>query len=274
MRPVAGAAGARCGRTSCQPQLAHGMRCRAGQLAVPLTGGWAHTERKDRQLPQVAACLPALMVLSSTTRHCPFAAHIAALGFATPRGASPANWSRSTRPPARLGRPLPTGVGARRWGGDAGGLRLHGRRPSPSREARAPGVRGSSASRRSASPAHRGRDHHVRGRYRDMRDTGLFLSLAEIAGVFVGFGALIAIRRGRARHELVSDCPPSRRWRRPTASARILLFSRRGHALRRGNSRRRASCQALGGVIRAASSCVGSGDWMGSSSTILPSARR
>jgi cytochrome b561 len=27
-----------------------------------------------------------------------------------------------------------------------------------------------------------------------MQDTGLFLSLAEIAGVFVGFGALIAMR--------------------------------------------------------------------------------
>jgi hypothetical protein len=33
---------------------------------------------------------------------------------------------------------------------------------------------------------------------RDMQDTELFLSLAEIAGVFVGFGALIAIRSGGA----------------------------------------------------------------------------
>jgi hypothetical protein len=31
-----------------------------------------------------------------------------------------------------------------------------------------------------------------------MQDTGLFLSLAEIAGVFVGFGALIAVRSGGA----------------------------------------------------------------------------
>ena len=31
-----------------------------------------------------------------------------------------------------------------------------------------------------------------------MLDTGLFLSLAEIAGVFVGFGALIAVRSGPA----------------------------------------------------------------------------
>ena len=29
-----------------------------------------------------------------------------------------------------------------------------------------------------------------------MQDTELFLSLAEIAGVFVGFGALIAVRSG------------------------------------------------------------------------------
>ncbi len=29
-----------------------------------------------------------------------------------------------------------------------------------------------------------------------MQDTGLFLSIAEIAGVFVGFGALIALRAG------------------------------------------------------------------------------
>jgi hypothetical protein len=29
-----------------------------------------------------------------------------------------------------------------------------------------------------------------------MQDTSLFLSLAEIAGVFVGFGALIAVRSG------------------------------------------------------------------------------
>ncbi len=29
-----------------------------------------------------------------------------------------------------------------------------------------------------------------------MQDTGLFLSIAEIAGVFVGFGALIALRTG------------------------------------------------------------------------------
>jgi uncharacterized membrane-anchored protein YitT (DUF2179 family) len=29
-----------------------------------------------------------------------------------------------------------------------------------------------------------------------MQETELFLSLAEIAGVFVGFGALIAIRSG------------------------------------------------------------------------------
>src|SRR5512135_2682642 len=36
------------------------------------------------------------------------------------------------------------------------------------------------------------------GRWRDMQDTELFLSLAEIAGVFVGFGALIAIRSGGA----------------------------------------------------------------------------
>jgi hypothetical protein len=32
-----------------------------------------------------------------------------------------------------------------------------------------------------------------------MQDTELFLSLAEIAGVFVGFGALIAMRSGGAR---------------------------------------------------------------------------
>ena len=31
-----------------------------------------------------------------------------------------------------------------------------------------------------------------------MQDTELFLSLAEIAGVFVGFGALIAVRSGGA----------------------------------------------------------------------------
>ena len=34
------------------------------------------------------------------------------------------------------------------------------------------------------------------GRWRDVLDLELFLSLAEIAGVFVGFGALIAIRSG------------------------------------------------------------------------------
>ncbi len=36
-----------------------------------------------------------------------------------------------------------------------------------------------------------------------MQDTELFLSLAEIAGVFVGFGALISVRRGGAME--VSD---------------------------------------------------------------------
>ena len=36
----------------------------------------------------------------------------------------------------------------------------------------------------------------ARGRWRDMRDTELFLSLAEIAGVFVGFEALMSIRSG------------------------------------------------------------------------------
>lgn len=38
-----------------------------------------------------------------------------------------------------------------------------------------------------------------------MPDVDLLLSLAEIAGVFVGFGALIAVRRGRPReaHEFV-----------------------------------------------------------------------
>jgi hypothetical protein len=36
------------------------------------------------------------------------------------------------------------------------------------------------------------------GRYRDVQDTELFLSLAGIAGVFVGFGALIAVRSGGA----------------------------------------------------------------------------
>jgi hypothetical protein len=34
---------------------------------------------------------------------------------------------------------------------------------------------------------------------REMQDTELFLSMAEIAGVFVGFGALIAMRSGGAR---------------------------------------------------------------------------
>jgi hypothetical protein len=34
-----------------------------------------------------------------------------------------------------------------------------------------------------------------------MQDTELFLSLAEIAGVFVGFGALIAIRSGGATED-------------------------------------------------------------------------
>jgi hypothetical protein len=43
--------------------------------------------------------------------------------------------------------------------------------------------------------AHPDPDHDVRRRLA-MQDTGLFLSLAEIAGVFVGFGALIAVRSG------------------------------------------------------------------------------
>lgn len=42
-----------------------------------------------------------------------------------------------------------------------------------------------------------------------MQDTDLFLSLAEIAGVFVGFGALIAIRSGAA---MEADEISSLRW--------------------------------------------------------------
>jgi hypothetical protein len=57
-----------------------------------------------------------------------------------------------------------------------------------------------------------------------MQDTGLFLSLAEIAGVFVGFGALIAcgaaVRAVRTRSRTFAawcgspsgwSSPPSRR---------------------------------------------------------------
>ncbi len=38
-----------------------------------------------------------------------------------------------------------------------------------------------------------------------MQDTGLFLSLAEIAGVFVGFGALIAVRTGPTQVDEVTS---------------------------------------------------------------------
>ena len=43
-----------------------------------------------------------------------------------------------------------------------------------------------------------------------MQDTELFLSLAEIAGVFVGFGALIAVRSGAAMRRTRST--PSAGW--------------------------------------------------------------
>jgi hypothetical protein len=42
-----------------------------------------------------------------------------------------------------------------------------------------------------------------------MQDTGLFLSLAEIAGVFVGFGALMSVRSGGPRE---ADEVSSIRW--------------------------------------------------------------
>ena len=70
-----------------------------------------------------------------------------------------------------------------------------------------------------------------------MQDTEMFLSLAEIAGVFVGFGALISVRSGgpsdahevtcirwvpawsgarRARRSAWSGCHWSSGWRRST----------------------------------------------------------
>ncbi len=46
-----------------------------------------------------------------------------------------------------------------------------------------------------------------------MQDADLFLELAAIAGVFVGFGALIAVRGGGASDTFeVASCAASSRW--------------------------------------------------------------
>ena len=46
-----------------------------------------------------------------------------------------------------------------------------------------------------------------------MQDTELFLSLAEIAGVFVGFGALISVRSGGPTEvDEVARCGAWSRW--------------------------------------------------------------
>jgi len=48
-----------------------------------------------------------------------------------------------------------------------------------------------------------------------MQDADLFMDLAAIAGVFVGFGALIAVRSGGAAGERKSrGCAASCRWGR------------------------------------------------------------
>jgi len=69
-----------------------------------------------------AAQRPVLMVLSSTARHGASEAITAAPGFATrlSSGRVPGDWGRTTRPPARLGRPLSYWGGARGDGGAPG----------------------------------------------------------------------------------------------------------------------------------------------------------